>query len=458
MEESPVTRSGNSIIVKMTRRRQVCRPRQSVRDLPTDDLCAAPSLRSAEARRRARGQRAYSSIRFDVFARVGAKSALTGEHLIGSTLAAAVSAAGVSLQSTDRENQARLFNARNSKIAASTERDPLQGITVNTISDIVNDNNFVKVNGLGLKQLYMKIEALNPAGSIKMKTALGMIRDLELRGRIDRSTILIESSSGSLGVALAVICAERGYRFTCVVDPNTSLHNVKIIKALGASVVVIDKRDENGGFLASRISYITELVARDHRYLWLNQYANPENPRAHARTTAFSIFQNFDRVDYLFIGAGTTGTLMGCIEFFGEHSPRTKIIAVDTIGSVTFGQPAAKRYIPGIGTSRRPEIFSPEGIHAIEMIAESDAISMCRHLARNNGILAGGSTGTVLCAVQNWKERIAPDATVVMISPDFGERYLDTIYDDDWVRERFGSIPTMNELEDVQSESSLVGP
>ena len=329
---------------------------------------------------------------------------------------------------------------------------------MNTISDIVNDNNFVKINGLGLNRLYMKIEALNPAGSIKMKTALGMIRDLELRGGIKSTTTLIESSSGSLGVALAIICAQRGYRFTCVVDPNTSVHNIKIMKALGAAVVIIDKRDDNGGFLASRIEYITEIVAHDPRYLWLNQYANPENPRAHAQTTAVSIFKNFDHVDYLFIGAGTTGTLMGCAEFFGQRSPRTKIIAVDTIGSVTFGHPAAKRYIPGIGTSRRPEIFSPDGIYAVEMVAESATISMCRYLARSNGILAGGSTGTVLCAVQNWKGKIAPDATVVTISPDFGERYLDTIYDDTWVRERFGNIPAMTTPEAMQNESALCGP
>lgn len=289
----------------------------------------------------------------------------------------------------------------------------------------------------------MKLEAFNPAGSVKMKTASGMIHDLEARGRINSQTMLIESSSGSLGVALALICAERDYRFTCVVDPNTAPHNVKIMKALGASVVVIDKRDENGGFLASRISYIKELVTSDQRYLWLNQYANPENPRAHARTTAQSIFRSFESVDYLFIGTGTSGTLMGCIDFFGKHSPHTKIIAVDTIGSVTFGHAASKRYIPGIGTSRRPEIFSPEGIHDVELVAESDAISMCRHLARNNGILAGGSTGTVLCAVRRWKDRIAQEATVVMISPDSGERYLDTIYDDEWVRDRFGAIPVM---------------
>jgi 2,3-diaminopropionate biosynthesis protein SbnA len=311
------------------------------------------------------------------------------------------------------------------------------------ISDIINDHNFVALRGIGRSQLFLKIEALNPAGSIKMKTAIGMVRDLELRGKITSDTELIESSSGSLGVALSIVAAERGYRFTCVVDPNTTVQNIKMMKALGAKVVMVSQRDENGGFLGTRISYIKALVESDSRHVWFNQYANAENPRAHARTTARSVFENFERVDYLFVGAGTTGTLMGCLQFFGEHSPATKIIAVDSVGSVTFGHAPGKRHIPGLGTSRRPEIFSAGGIYAQHMVDEADTVAMCRYLARSNGILAGGSTGTVLCAVHAWSARIEPGATVVAISPDLGERYLDSIYDDDWVTERFGCIPTL---------------
>jgi N-(2-amino-2-carboxyethyl)-L-glutamate synthase len=311
---------------------------------------------------------------------------------------------------------------------------------INSISDIVNDRNFVKLRGLSIANLYLKIEALNPAGSIKFKTAVSMICDFEARLLIGRETRLIESSSGSLGVALSIVCAERGYRFTCVVDPNTLPVNIKSMQALGTDVVMVDQRDANGGFLATRIDYIKKCVANDPRYLWLNQYANPENPGAHERTTARSIFEHFNQVDYLFVGAGTTGTLMGCVQFFQRHSSDTKIIAVDSIGSVTFGHPPGKRYISGLGTSQRPEIFSPSGIHAFDMVPEADTIAMCRFLAQSNGILAGGSTGTVLSAVLKWRERMPAGATVVVISPDLGERYLDTIYDNAWVEERFGVI------------------
>lgn len=318
------------------------------------------------------------------------------------------------------------------------------GQNLNALSGIINDRNFIRLGGLGVNNLYVKLEGLNPAGSIKMKTAFGLIDDMEVRGQINPETILIESSSGSLGVALSIICAERGYKFTCVVDPNTSANNMKMMRALGANVVVVDQRDANGGFLGTRIAYIKDITARDARYLWLNQYANPENPRAHARTTARAIFETFAHVDYLFIGAGTTGTLMGCVQFFSEHSPNTKIIAVDSVGSVTFGLPASKRHIPGLGTSRTPEIFSETGVDAFEMIDEIDTIAMCRHLARHNGFLSGGSTGTVLAAVHRWRDRLPPDATVVTISPDFGERYLDTVYDDNWVVERFGQVPLLD--------------
>jgi N-(2-amino-2-carboxyethyl)-L-glutamate synthase len=309
------------------------------------------------------------------------------------------------------------------------------------ISDIVNDDNFLEVRGLGIERLHLKIEAFNASGSIKLKTARGLISDLEARGKIGPKTVLIESSSGSLGVALSIISAERGYRFKCVVDPNASAQNVSMMRALGAEVVRVEERDENGGFLGTRIRYITDLVKSDPNYLWTNQYANQENPRAHAQTTACAIFEQFEHVDYLFIGAGTTGTLVGCAQFFSRHSPKTKIIAVDCEGSVTFGGAPGRRHIPGLGTSRRPEIYVADGIYAHEMVAEVDTVAMCRHLARTNGLLCGGSTGTVMRAVVRWRDRISADANVVAISPDMGERYLDTIYDDTWVQARFGRIP-----------------
>ncbi|MCQ9426641.1 2,3-diaminopropionate biosynthesis protein SbnA [Pseudomonas sp. LJDD11] len=320
-----------------------------------------------------------------------------------------------------------------------------------SIGDIVHDQTFLKVSGLGA-DFHLKMESFNPAGSIKLKTASGLVDDLQARGLIQPDSILIESSSGNLGVALAMLCAARGLRFTCVVDPNTASHNLRLMRSYGAEVIQVEKTDANGGFLGTRIELIRQLQASDPRYLWLNQYANAANPKAHARTTARAIAGHFAQIDYLFVGAGTTGTLMGCVEYFRQHSPHTRIIAVDSVGSVTFGTPASRRFIPGLGTSQRPPIFDAAGIHALEMVPEAHTVVMARLLARSRGLLVGGSTATVISAVHAWRERIEPGAVVVAVSPDWGERYLDTLYDDTWVEQRFGREVLAMSLADLGRE------
>ncbi len=199
------------------------------------------------------------------------------------------------------------------------------------IKQLINEDSYVQIEDLCSARIQLKIEGLNPAGSIKLKTAHAIITDLEGRGLINRNTRLIESSSGNLGVALAMVCAAKGYKFVCVIDPNISAPNRKLMHALGAEMLMVDQRDENGGYLNSRIRLIEQLVADNADYIWLNQYKNPINPLAHYQATAKSIAHKFPHVDYLFVGAGTTGTLMGCKNYFAEHRPHTKVIAVDTV-------------------------------------------------------------------------------------------------------------------------------
>lgn len=151
------------------------------------------------------------------------------------------------------------------------------------ISSVINDNNFVSIQSLGIRHLFLKLESMNPSGSIKLKTAVGMVGALEEAGLIKPDTQLIESSSGSLGVALSMIAAERGYTFTCVVDPHISEHNLKLMRAFGAGIVRVTERDENGGYLGTRIRYIQNQVRANPKIIWLNQYANPE---IRARTIA----------------------------------------------------------------------------------------------------------------------------------------------------------------------------
>lgn len=285
-------------------------------------------------------------------------------------------------------------------------------------------------------RLYLKIEAINPAGSIKFKPAVAMIDGLEAQGVLGPGGRVIESSSGNLGIALSIVCAAKGYEFTCVTDVNASSEAVAIMRAYRARVVVIDKRDQRGGFLASRLAYIHDELRADPDLVWTNQYANPLNTEAHRRTTAREIHREFLDVDAVFVGAGTTGTLTGCARYFANHRPATKVIAVDIVGSTTFGTPAGRRHIPGLGTSRTPEIASLENVHDLVMVPERDAVRGCLELRDRYAILVGGSTGAVFSAVAGYAGRLRHGSLVVAISPDLGDRYASTVYEPGWLSAR----------------------
>jgi cysteine synthase A len=294
---------------------------------------------------------------------------------------------------------------------------------------------FLRLRDFLAAEVYLKLEGLNPAGSVKLRPAMWMITTLEAQHRLSPGrNHVVESSSGNLGVALALVCKVKGYRFTCVTDPNVNPWAVKVMRAYGASVVVVRERDEEGGYLGSRIRRIREMLDADPHLVWTNQYANPANAGAHYAVTAREIHQAFPDLNYLFVGAGTTGTLVGCARYFARHNPRTKVIAVDAVGSVTFGESAGPRHIPGLGASRRPEIADLHEPHTVVHVAERDAVLACRRLLDDHGLLAGGSTGSVIAAVEQYP--FPAGSSVVAISPDLGDRYVDTLYDPAWVDAR----------------------
>ncbi|MGE5830042.1 MAG: 2,3-diaminopropionate biosynthesis protein SbnA [Micromonosporaceae bacterium] len=302
------------------------------------------------------------------------------------------------------------------------------------VYDLIADDMFLRVAGVGgLSRFFLKVEGFNAGGSIKLKTARSIVQAAVNSGIDVTQTRFIESTSGNLGVALAVICAAKRYQLTCVLDPNANPATVAIMQALGVDVHIVQERDVNGGFLGSRIAYIQNRLANEPNLYWLNQYANPGNPAAHEHCTAPAVLSTFGKVDCLFVGVGTGGTLMGCVDYFRRESPATRIVAVDAVGSLNFGRSPSPRHIPGLGTSRRPEILDPHAPDEVVLIPEWETVRECRWLARNTGLLAGGSTGTVMAAVRRVEPEIDNDATVVAIAPDLGERYLTTVYNDEWV-------------------------
>lgn len=309
---------------------------------------------------------------------------------------------------------------------------------IDSIADLVSEPLFLRLRAvLPHCVVHLKIEAMNVAGSIKLKTAKKILIDLEQRGALHRGCSVIESSSGNLGVALAFLCAERGYGFTCVSDPNISPATKRLIDALGGKVIIVTERDPDGGYLKSRIDLIRRMQAADPRLVWTNQYANVSNLDAHYLSTGPEILRSIASPDWVFIGAGTTGTLAGCSRYLREHSPKTRVIAVDSVGSVTFGGPGGPRHLPGMGTSLRPQLADECEMNRLVLVREEDAVRMCRELARRQGVLLGPSTGSVLSACASMAAEIGAEDTVVAISPDLGDRYLETLYDDEWIRSRF---------------------
>lgn len=311
---------------------------------------------------------------------------------------------------------------------------------INKLYEIASPSIFYKLEDFyRLKNVYIKLEGLNIASSIKLKTALHLINSLELtQGISPIKNTIIESSSGNLGIALSIVCKSKGYKFICVTDPNLSLQAQEYIKLYGGQLIKINRKDKNGGYLGTRIDLIKKLIKKDPTLIWTNQYSSLFNIDAHYKTTAQEIYQQFPNLDYLFIGAGTTGTLVGCAKYFKKYSPLTKIIAVDAKGSVTFGFKSSTRYIPGIGMSRRPDIFSPDNIYDIILVDETNTIEMCHYMLQKYGLLLGGSSGSVMYAIKEYTQKLTcKNSSIVVISADFGDKYIPTLYDNLWIHSKY---------------------
>jgi N-(2-amino-2-carboxyethyl)-L-glutamate synthase len=289
------------------------------------------------------------------------------------------------------------------------------------------------------RSLFLKCEGFNFAGSIKLKAANEMVEAAEREGLLTPESILVESSSGNLGVALAVIAASKGLRFLCVTDARCNLSTRRLMETMGSQVHVITEPDAKDGFLGARIEYVRALCASDERYVWLNQYTNPGNWRVHYRTTAPAIARQFPGLDVLFVGAGTTGTLMGCARHFREWHRPVQVVAVDSVGSVTFGGRPGRRMIPGLGASVPPPLLDESYVDDVVLVDEADTIRACHRLAKS-GFLFGGSTGTVVSGAMCWLAAHDECAfTAVGIAPDLGERYLDTVYQTNWLEDLYGA-------------------
>lgn len=316
-------------------------------------------------------------------------------------------------------------------------------------------------------RLFAKLEALNPGGSAKDRAAHCILRHALSTGRIGPGSVIVESSSGNMGIGLAQSCRVYGLRFVCVIDPKTAPQNVRLLELYGAELERVTEPDPaSGEFLQARIARVGHLLSRIPDSFWPNQYANEMNAMAHYETTMHEVASALKgQIDFLFCATSTCGTITGCAEYVQDHGLRTQIVAVDAVGSRIFADTPGERFIPGFGAGFRPDLCRPELVARCVHVSDLDCVTGCRRLLRSEGLLAGGSSGGVLAAVERLRDEIPPRAHCVMILADRGERYLDTVYSDAWVREKLGEeaalalslprIPTLVEPAELASTKVL---
>lgn len=291
--------------------------------------------------------------------------------------------------------------------------------------------------------IHIKLEFFNPTGSVKDRAASYILNKIISNGEIDKDTIIIESSSGNFGIALASYCKMLGLKFFCVIDPNITYTNEMLIRKLSTETFLVKKHDKNGGYLMERIKKVKQLQEQYEKTYWINQYGNLYNAEAYYMTLGKELCSEIKPIDYIFMGVSSCGTITGVSQRIKEKYPDAKVIAVDIVGSVIFGGKSKKRYIPGIGSSMQPPNLKYAKIDEVIQVTEEETVNMCNYLLENHQIFAGGSSGSVMVAIHNYfKSKKIENVNVVAIFADRGDRYSATIYKKEWCMEKF---PKMNE-------------
>lgn len=303
--------------------------------------------------------------------------------------------------------------------------------------------------------IFAKLEALNPGGSIKDRTALSILSRALEEGQLRPGDTVVESSSGNMAIGLAQACLRYGLQLVVVVDPNINQQTVRILETYGAQISRVDTPDEKGGYLTPRIERVQTLLDTIPNSFWPNQYANRFNPMAHYETMSEIVDALDGNLDYLLAATSTCGTIMGCAQYAREAGLKTRIIAVDAVGSVLFGSPPSRRLIPGHGAGRVSPLLDTSLVDRHIHISDEECVWGCRHLLKSEAVLAGGSSGAIVTALSKLYPYMSPDSNCAIILCDRGERYLETVYSDRWVEEKFGAgMLTANPL----SEKRILAP
>ena len=315
--------------------------------------------------------------------------------------------------------------------------------TIIGLSYLIGHTPLVELTRLGPEggpRVFVKLELNNPAGSAKDRPADRMLNEAFDAGLLRPGGTVVESSSGNFGVALAQQAAYRGLRFVCVVDPRSSEVNRRLIQAYGGVLHMVTQPDPiHGDWLRARINAVEQLVAATPGAWWPNQYANVDNAAAHRDTTMPEVLESLGFAPTsLYVATSSTGTLVGCQECLQQGGHGTHVIAVDAKGSVLFGGEPAERCLPGMGAGVIPPMSKLAHPNRVARVDDLDCVVGCRVLVQTEALLVGASAGGVVSAYLRDQGRYTEEDTVVLIAHDGGARYLDTVYDDNWVDTELG--------------------
>ncbi|WP_407469218.1 cysteine synthase A [Xanthomonas campestris pv. raphani] len=309
------------------------------------------------------------------------------------------------------------------------------------ILDTIGRTPVVKLNRLAPDHvsLYVKVEAFNPGGSVKDRLALAIILDAEQRGLLKPGDTIVEATSGNTGVALAMVAAARGYKFVATMVETFSIERRKLMRAYGAKVILTPAAERGSGMVRK-----AKELAEQHGWFLASQFANPANPAYHRNTTAAEILRDFagHRLDHFVTGWGTGGTLTGVGEVLRVARPEVRITATEPAGAALLqGQDWKPHKIQGWTPDFVPEVLNREVAHEILSVEDTDAISVARRLAAEEGIFTGISGGGTVSTALRVAETAVPGAVILAMLPDTGERYFSTPLfadinegsDDDWL-------------------------
>jgi cysteine synthase len=308
-------------------------------------------------------------------------------------------------------------------------------------------------------QLYFKLESCNPGGSIKEKNAVCLVNQAEAAETLQPGGTIIESSSGNFGIALAMVGAVRGYRVKIVIDAKTSPTMRRILTAHGAELVEVPLHmaDGHGSMQIARMDKAQELATNIPGAWYPCQHLNPHNPDAHEIYTAKEIETAFAGApDVIVIGVSTAGQVAGISRYFKKHYPNTKIVGVDVAGSAVFGTPRFSYKMTGLGLSFTPPNFDLSLLDVAYTVSDQVAFSFCHQIAQCEGLLLGASTGAILAGGLAYAQAESHHSLkILMLNPDRGDRYLETVYDHTWLQNNQINLLSKDQLElEIQLNNS----